>query len=44
MRSPGKDVCQPQCESVKVLSPEILLVGNPQVRFCEGHGFAHVEK
>ena len=26
MRSPGKDVCQPQCESVKVLSPEILLI------------------
>jgi len=26
MRSPGKGVCQPQCESVKVLSPEILLV------------------
>ncbi len=26
MRSLGKDVCQPQCESVKVLSPEILLV------------------
>ena len=23
MRSPGKGVCQPQCESVKVLSPEI---------------------
>jgi len=22
MRSLGKDVCQPQCESVKVLSPE----------------------
>jgi len=26
MPSPGKGVCQPQCESVKVLSPEILLV------------------
>lgn len=26
MRSPGKGVCQPQCGSVKVLSPEILLV------------------
>ena len=26
MRSPGKDVCQPQCESVKVLSPEIILI------------------
>ena len=26
MRSLGKGVCQPQCESVKVLSPEILLV------------------
>ena len=26
MRSFGKDVCQPQCESVKVLSPEIFLV------------------
>ena len=26
MRSLGKGVCQPQCESVKVLSPEIFLV------------------
>jgi hypothetical protein len=26
MRSLGKGVCQPQCESVKVLSPEIILV------------------
>ena len=25
MRSPGNGVCQPQCESVKVLSPEITL-------------------
>jgi hypothetical protein len=25
MRSLGKGVCQPQCESVKVLSPEIIL-------------------
>ncbi len=24
MRSPGKGACQPQCESVKVLSPEIV--------------------
>ncbi len=24
MRSPGNGVCQPQCESVKVLSPEII--------------------
>ena len=26
MRSLGKGVCQPQCESVKVLSPEITLI------------------
>jgi len=26
MRSLGKGVCQPQCESVKVLSPVILLI------------------
>jgi len=36
MRSPGKGVCQPQCESVKVLSPEILLV-------ALGQGFHDLE-
>jgi hypothetical protein len=36
MRSPGKGVGQPQCESVKVLSPEILLV-------AVGQGFHGLE-
>ncbi len=36
MRSPGKDVCQPQCESVKVLSPEIILI-------ALGQGFHFLE-
>jgi len=36
MRSPGKGVCQPQCESVKVLSPEISLV-------ALGQGFHFLE-
>ncbi len=36
MRSLGKGVCQPQCESVKVLSPEILLV-------ALGQGFHFLE-
>ena len=36
MRSPGKGVCQPQCESVKVLSPEIFLV-------ALGQGFHFLE-
>jgi len=36
MRSPGKGVCQPQCESVKVLSPEILLI-------ALGQGFHFLE-
>ena len=36
MRSPGKGVCQPQCESVKVLSPEIILV-------ALGQGFHFLE-
>ena len=30
MRSLGKGVCQPQCESVKVLSPEIILIAMGQ--------------
>ena len=34
MRSFGKDVCQPQCESVKVLSPEIIpYCTGPRVSF-----------
>ncbi len=36
MRSPGKGVCQPQCESVKVLSPEKFLV-------ALGQGFHDLE-
>jgi len=36
MRSPGKGVCQPQCESVKVLSPEIIIV-------AQGQGFHILE-
>ncbi len=36
MRSHGKDVCQPQCESVKVLSPEIILI-------ALGQGFHFLE-
>ena len=36
MRSPGKGVCQPQCESVKVLSPEIILI-------ALGQGFHFLE-
>ena len=36
MRSPGKGVCQPQCECVKVLSPEIFL-------FVLGQGFHFLE-
>ncbi len=36
MRSPGKGVCQPQCESVKVLSPEIIIV-------AQGQGFHFLE-
>ena len=36
MRSLGKGVCQPQCESVKVLSPEIILV-------ALGQGFHFLE-
>ena len=36
MRSLGKGVCQPQCESVKVLSPEIFLV-------ALGQGFHFLE-
>ena len=36
MRSLGKGVCQPQCESVKVLSPEIAL-------FALGQGFYFLE-
>ncbi len=36
MRSPGKGVCQPQCESVKVLSPEIILI-------AMGQGFHFLE-
>ncbi len=36
MRSLGKGVCQPQCESVKVLSPEINMV-------ALGQGFQPLE-
>ncbi len=36
MRSLGKGVCQPQCESVKVLSPEIILI-------ALGQGFHFLE-
>jgi hypothetical protein len=36
MRSLGKGVCQPQCESVKVLSPEIFLI-------ALGQGFHFLE-
>ena len=41
MRSLGKGVCQPQCESVKVLSPEIYPCCNgPRVSFpgSQQHG------
>jgi hypothetical protein len=34
MRSLGKGVCQPQCESVKVLSPEIFLIALGQGFHC----------
>ncbi len=34
MPSPGKGVCQPQCESVKVLSPEISFVALGQGVHC----------
>ena len=42
MRSLGKGVCQPQCESVKVLSPEInpYCIG-PRVSF-PGSQYRHV--
>jgi hypothetical protein len=44
MRSPGKGVCQPQCESVKVLSPEILLVALGQgFHFLEASISMHVK-
>ena len=36
MRSLGKGVCQPQCASVKVLSPEIILI-------ALGQGFHFLE-
>ncbi len=43
MRSPGKGVCQPQCESVKVLSPEIFLVALGQgFHFLEASSRARV--
>jgi hypothetical protein len=35
MRSPGKDVCQPQCESVKVLSPEITIAQGQGIHYPE---------
>ena len=44
MRSPGKGVCQPQCESVKVLSPEIYLVALGQgFHFSEASIGMHVK-
>ena len=44
MRSPGKGVCQPQCESVKVLSPEIFLVALGQgFHFLEASIGMHVK-
>ena len=44
MRSPGKGVCQPQCESVKVLSPEIYLVALGQgFHFLEASIGMHVK-
>ena len=44
MRSPGKGVCQPQCESVKVLSPEIILVALGQgFHFLEASIGMHVK-
>ena len=43
MRSLGKGVCQPQCESVKVLSPEIFLVALGQgFHFLEANIGMHV--
>ena len=44
MRSLGKGVCQPQCESVKVLSPEIILVALGQgFHFLEASIGMHVK-
>jgi len=44
MRSLGKGVCQPQCESVKVLSPEIFLVALGQgFHFLEANIGMHVK-
>ena len=44
MRSLGKGVCQPQCESVKVLSPEILLVALGQgFHFLEASISMHIK-
>ena len=44
MRSLGKGVCQPQCESVKVLSPEIFLVALGQgFHFLEASIGMHVK-
>jgi hypothetical protein len=44
MRSPGKGVCQPQCESVKVLSPEIYLIALGQgFHFLEASIGMHVK-
>ncbi len=44
MRSLGKGVCQPQCESVKVLSPEIFLVALGQgFHFLEASISMHAE-
>ena len=44
MRSLGKDVCQPQCESVKVLSPEIILIALGQgFHFLEASIGMHVK-
>jgi hypothetical protein len=44
MRSLGKGVCQPQCESVKVLSPEITIVAQGQgVHYPEASIGMHVK-
>jgi len=44
VRSLGKGVCQPQCESVKVLSPEIFLVALGQgFHFLEASIGMHVK-
>ena len=44
MRSLGKGVCQPQCESVKVLSPEITIVALGQgFHFLEASIGMHVK-